>query len=287
MVKLAEQDVLTTEVLTWQGLHLFHFWGSSCSQKLRIYLSLKGAAWTGHEVNLPKQENFSTWYLGINPRGLVPCLVDDGAVHIESNDILLHLEDRLGGPPLIPDRARIAQLLRHEDDLHLDLRTITFRYTRLPGPVGKSAEGLDKYRAGGSGTVGGAEDGAKAREIAFWQSAAEQGITDAAVRAAAGRFRAALNGLEERLQGSQYLLGHALSLLDIAWYVYALRLRRCGYPLAQLHPRVSGWLDKLHAEPGFADQTVLLPELAKIAAESQRLQHERGTALPQLMGVEG
>ena len=26
---------------------------------------------------------FQPWFLGINPRGLVPVLVDDGAVHIE------------------------------------------------------------------------------------------------------------------------------------------------------------------------------------------------------------
>ena len=44
VVELAASDVLTKEVLVWKGLHLFHFSGSSCSQKLRIYLNLKGIA---------------------------------------------------------------------------------------------------------------------------------------------------------------------------------------------------------------------------------------------------
>jgi len=38
-------------------------------------------------------ENFTDWYLGINPRGLVPTLVADGEVHIESNDIITLLEE--------------------------------------------------------------------------------------------------------------------------------------------------------------------------------------------------
>jgi hypothetical protein len=36
-----------------------------------------------HPVDLPGNENMQPWFLGINPRGLVPLLVHDGAVHIE------------------------------------------------------------------------------------------------------------------------------------------------------------------------------------------------------------
>ena len=80
VVELAASDVLTKEVLGWKGLHLFHFSGSSCSQKLRIYMNLKGIAPSLHPVNLVKHENETDWYMGINPRGLVPTLIDDGKV---------------------------------------------------------------------------------------------------------------------------------------------------------------------------------------------------------------
>lgn len=93
MVKLADSDITTREVLDWKGLHVFHFPFSSCSQKLRIFLSLKGAEWESHPIDLMTNENLSEWFLGINPRGLVPVLVHDGAVHIESNDILTYLEE--------------------------------------------------------------------------------------------------------------------------------------------------------------------------------------------------
>ena len=92
MVQLVDGDIKTREVLDWKGVHVLHFMGSSCSQKLRIFLNLKGIEWQSHIVDLFTNENFRPWFLGINPRGLVPVLVHDGAVHIESNDIIAYLE---------------------------------------------------------------------------------------------------------------------------------------------------------------------------------------------------
>ena len=118
MVQLVETDIKTREVLDWKGVHVLHFIGSSCSQKLRVFLNLKGIPWESHPIDLPGNENFKPWFLGINPRGLVPVLVDDGAVHIESNDIIAHLEQKFPVPRLIPagHENEIAALLKHEDD---------------------------------------------------------------------------------------------------------------------------------------------------------------------------
>jgi glutathione S-transferase len=92
MVQLVDGDIRTREVLGWQGVHVLHFMGSSCSQKLRIFLNLKKIPWQSRPIDLPGNENMQPWFLGINPRGLVPVLVHDGAVHIESNDIIQYLE---------------------------------------------------------------------------------------------------------------------------------------------------------------------------------------------------
>lgn len=218
MVQLAESDIATREVLDWTGIHLFHFHSSSCSQKTRIALNFKDADWTSHEIVLPKSENLTPWYLGINPRGLVPALVIDGQVHIESNDILQLLEDRLPGTPLIPpDMADpVCELLKHEDDLHLDLRTLKFRFTQPRGRAPKSPEALDAYRKGGTGTVGGIEDPNKKREIAFWENIALNGISDQAVRDSAARFRRSLAELDQTLAQNDYVLGNSLTIVDIA-----------------------------------------------------------------------
>jgi hypothetical protein len=42
MVQLIDSDIRTREVLAWRGLNIFHGRMSSCSQKLRIFLNLKG-----------------------------------------------------------------------------------------------------------------------------------------------------------------------------------------------------------------------------------------------------
>jgi glutathione S-transferase len=66
-------------------------------------------------------------------------LVHDGAVHIESNDIIQYLETTFPLPKLIPagHENEVALLLKHEDDFHLDLRTLSFRFVfARPGPQG-------------------------------------------------------------------------------------------------------------------------------------------------------
>ena len=67
MVKLANEDIKTRDVLDWEGLHVFHFPFSSCSQKLRIFLNLKGVKWKSHLVDLMGNENLTEHFLGINP----------------------------------------------------------------------------------------------------------------------------------------------------------------------------------------------------------------------------
>ena len=48
MVQLLDSDIKTREVLDWKGVHLIHYMGSSCSQKVRIFLNLKGIDWESH-----------------------------------------------------------------------------------------------------------------------------------------------------------------------------------------------------------------------------------------------
>jgi glutathione S-transferase len=254
MVQLIDSDIKTREVLVWRGVHVLHFSGSSCSQKLRIFLNLKGIPWESHPIDLPANENFQPWFLGINPRGLVPVLVHDGVVHIESNDIIQYLEKTFPAPKLIPagHENEVAALLRHEDDLHLDLRTLSFRFVFAPPGPPKSAEALASYAANGSGTVQGVADPEKAAQIAFWQRAAKEGITDAAAHTSAQKFRAEFAKLDQKLASQPYLMGNALSVLDIAWFIYAYRLSLAGYPFARLHPHVAAWEEKLEARPEFA-----------------------------------
>ncbi len=287
MVQLIDSDIQTREVLDWKGLHLLHNPASTCSKKTRIFLNLKGMNWESHIVDILGGENYGEWFLGINPRGLVPVLVDDGVVHIESNDILIYLENKFPEPSLIPagDEAAVKLLLKHEDDLHLDLRTLIFRFLVVHEGPPKAPEVLEQYRNTGSGTVAGKQDLEKSVQINFWETVARDGITDQVARSSALKFKDALTELEQRLDKSSYLLGETLSLLDIAWFTYTDILTLAGYPVATLHPRVNQWFKKLSERPEFAKEVQLPEPVAAMFAASLSKQQETGTTMRQVAGL--
>jgi glutathione S-transferase len=286
MVQLVDSDIKTREVLDWKGVHVLHFIGSSCSQKLRVFLNLKGISWESHHIDLPGNENFRPWFLGINPRGLVPVLVHDGAVHIESNDIITYLEKTFPTPKLIPagHENEVAALLRHEDDLHLDLRTLSFRFVFAPPGPPKPAEALRSYAANGSGTVQGAIDRDKQIQIEFWERAAREGFTDERARASAHKFRAEFDALDKQLARQPYLMGEALSVLDIAWLIYAHRLSLAGYPFRRLHPHVFAWKERLASRPEFAKEIALLRHSEEQLEATRRAQERAGRTLEAVAG---
>ena len=262
-MRLHESDIKTREVLGWTGLHLFHYDASSCSQKVRIFMNLKGISYKSHVIDITTNANITEYYLGINPRGLVPTLVHDGDVHIESNDILTYLEGLYPDPPLIPPgfADEVATLMRYVDDLNLDFRTIMLRFL-APSHPPKSTEELERYATKGTGTVGGVPDTDLKKEIAFWTRFADGGISDEAARQSVQAFRKAFGEIEQRLVHHPYLMGDAVSVLDIAWLIYVERLRLCGYPVMRMHPRLGLWANKLSAHPAFEQEITMSPEFA-------------------------
>lgn len=271
MVKLLDSEIRTREVRSWKGLHLFHAGLSSCSQKTRIFLAEKNLEWQSRPVNIAANENISEYFLGINPRGLVPVLVDEGDVHIESNDIILHLEARFPEPALIPHEAHelIEDLLHHEDNLHTDIRNVTFRFLFEPPVSPKTPEDLERYSRFGSATINGQADLQKAKEIAFWKSYGESRVTDEAARQSVHAFKQAFEGLDRKLAEHSYILGKQLSVVDIAWFVYANRLVIAGYPLAEVHPNLGRWYNALLNRPGW-EQEVAMPAPLRAMAEQHQ-----------------
>ncbi|WP_413701944.1 glutathione S-transferase family protein [Psychromonas sp. KJ10-10] len=149
---ISKDRITTTEVQSWTGLHLLHSQGSSCSQKVRILLGELNQPWTAHAINLRKQENSSRWYLGINPHGVVPALVDNGTVHVESNDILAYLdqnyatENRFFFKQDCIEASEAKALLDLEKSLHIELRILTIQF----GPVKlKSENEIDEKEQNG------------------------------------------------------------------------------------------------------------------------------------------
>ncbi|MEQ8335448.1 glutathione S-transferase family protein [Nisaea sp.] len=277
---------MITEIAAWPGVHLFHFGMSSCSQKVRLYLRLKGIAWTGHPVDLAAHENYQPAFLAINPRGMVPVLVLDGAVHADSNAIITLLEERFPEPCLIPAdrRAEIEGMLAAEDSLHHDLRHLSFRYVHGRSGSTKTAELMQSYRDYGPDS--GDPDAEKASEIAFYERLARTGLDDETCRLSAARFRTAFDGFETRLADHPFLLGDRLTVIDIAWFVYAYRLHLGGYPLQRLHPRLDAWFAACCATPGWEEEVAPPPALAERIAAVRARQQADGKTMAAVMGLD-
>ena len=250
MTTIPSEQIKTREILDWKGLHLLNFRTSSCSQKLRIYLNLKKISWTSHSINLAAGKNYSEWFLGINPKGLIPVLVDDGHVEIESNDILMYLEKKFPQNPLVDEFEieNMNNLLKDEDDLHEDIRNIAYRY--MFGGLGKkSSKGLEvfkNYKSSNSEL-----DRLKMKEVEFYETYGEEGITNDAVKQSLVKFCECYEKFESHLTDQKYLMGDKLSMLDLAWFIYSYRLYISGFPFQTLYPKVSTWFQGLYARNEF------------------------------------
>jgi len=83
-------------------LKLYSFWRSSCSQRVRIALNLKGLEYEYKPVNLLTNEQSDPEFERLNPIKYVPALVDGDTVIADSFAILLYLEDVYPQHPLLP-----------------------------------------------------------------------------------------------------------------------------------------------------------------------------------------
>jgi len=192
-------------------------------------------------------------------------LIDNGEVHIESNDILLYLEEKFPNPPLLPKSTEslARELLDIENEMHMDLRALTFRYlVPRKRDFVKNPESLSRL-AHRETTLGGKVDKQKDKELAFWNAANENnGITDEQVKTAAEKFFRAFNNLDKRLETNKFILGNDISIADIAWFIYANRVVMAGYPLT-LHMQMQRWFNTLKTHEAFAPEIFMPPHIAK------------------------
>jgi maleylpyruvate isomerase len=93
---------------------LYNFFRSGTSHRLRIALNLKGLDYEYLPIDLRTERHLGADYKALNPQGLVPALVDEGRVLIQTPAIIEWLEERYPTPALLPSdldaRARVRAL---------------------------------------------------------------------------------------------------------------------------------------------------------------------------------
>src|SRR5271156_4217676 len=92
-------------------LTLYHNDMSVCAAKVRTALAEKKLDWNGVHLDLRAGDTQKPDYLKLNPNAVVPTLVHDGSVIIESTVICEYIDDEWSDPPLKPThslgRARV------------------------------------------------------------------------------------------------------------------------------------------------------------------------------------
>ncbi len=255
-------------VRNWRGVHLLHFDASPCSQKVRILLDEKNIDWQSHHVDLRKHQHVTPWFLSINPRGVVPVLVHDGVVHVESSDIMEYVDalpsERASFFPRdSKERANVKEELAFQSSLRLGTRALTIKF--MPGQKSflHDRQALDDYRENGT------PDLSRDMEIAWWQSTADNGLSRKTLIESFASHRDALRRLEDRLQDREWLHGKRISVLDIAWFTTVHRLKVLGYELSR-HPYLLSYYQRLLLRPAFREEIQIKGPL-KIIVPAYRL----------------
>lgn len=217
-----------------EGLHLYHGAISNCSMRVRMTLVEKGLDWTSHHLDLKKKENVSEDYFGINPNGLVPTLVHDGVVHIESNDIIDYLDETFQEPALrAKNSTEMNDWLRLATSLHVPAVKPYVYATVIAPKVKKTVEEEARYA-----------NLQKNKQLKDFhaQHAGDKTFSDAAFKSAQAKLDAAFGKLDAALDGQDWIMGEAFTLADVSWVPLHFVLVGCGYPFEN-YANITRWAE--------------------------------------------
>lgn len=266
-------------------LELYHHGSSACAAKVRFALGEKGLDWVGHYVDILSGEQFSPSFLALNPKAVVPVLVHDGNVIVESTVICEYLDEAWPNRPVYPrsplERARVRVWTKAVDEeLHPSCSAITYavshRHTILrSGAVGTFDEFLAR----------GVNEGTAARALK-WQWI-QQGLEAPGVADKIRLYDAYLHNMERALAASTWLVGERFSMADIAMAPYVNRLAALAmqglWENGRL-PRVEQWFERIRSRPTFHAAFVeWMP--AELAAEMRANGERSWPAVRTLLGL--
>jgi glutathione S-transferase len=219
------------------GLHLYHGDISNCSMRVRMTLDEKGLDWVSHHIDLKKKENVTKEYFGINPDGLVPALIHDGVVHVESNEIIDYLDLTFPDPPLSPvdKKPEMLEWLDLARSIHIPAIKPYVYANKMQKKLQKTEEEEKRY-----------QELQKNEELKEFHSkhAGENEFKSADVQEAEKTLEEVFKKLEATLEGQKWIMGDQFSLADISWIPIHFVLVGCGYPFSR-YANVERWASEV------------------------------------------
>ena len=196
---------------------------SVCAQKVRIVLAAKGLPFERHHLNLRAGDQFSPEYRKLNPKAVVPTLVDDGQPIIESTVIIAYLDDAYPEPSLAPadavGRAAMLQwMIRPDASLHdacgLTSFSLAFRKQLQHMPP----DAFDAF----------VEKMPDPKRRVHIRAVVEQGLDAPGVAPALSTYAQAVGAMAAPLANNPWLTGDRWTLADATMLPYVLRAEHLG-----------------------------------------------------------
>lgn len=245
---MPEIEPQNTDLKSLKGLHLWHAPMSSCSQRVRITLAEVDRGFESHVIHLEKDEHASPEYQRIHPKGLVPALVEDGRLYIESVDIIA----QIAGADSPLSQVTDHKFLRLADEAQIDLKLLTFEFLFRADPPPSMEEAQMFQEQHQNAWL-------KQFRIDFANGFDVARINDAIARTADGfaQLDAAL------ADGRSYLEGEAFTLSDIAWMPNVHRFSLMDWPFENT-PHLQSWFQRVSERPSYQKALLDWQETAAI-----------------------
>src|ERR1041385_1603809 len=197
-------------------LELYHNDMSTCAQKVRLTLAEKGLTWENRHLDLRAGDQQKPDYLKLNPRGVVPTIVDNGKVVRESTVIMEYLDDESPKPPLRSAdshaRAQMRLWTKRLDEGHHDIATAT-----LSMGIAFRFQYLEKGDAACAALINRIHDPLRRERR---RDIISNGVEAREFKTAVRMWEALLTDMKKTLDGNRWLAANDYSLADAAYTPY-------------------------------------------------------------------
>ena len=228
-------------------LELYHNAASSCSQKVRLVLAEKGLEYESHIVDLLGGGQHDPEYVKLNPNHVVPTLLHDGTVLIESSLIDEYLEDAFPDVSMRPADPAAAHAMRLwvkqiDEKVHPAAGVITYAIGPRKMVLAQPPEAREKL----------IEEIPDPERRAQRRSVIEHGVKAPEFAGALRAFLGLLDRMQAEVPEGGWLSGDRFGLADAAALPYVLRLDHMGLGrLVDARPAAADWLARVQARPSF------------------------------------
>ncbi|WP_374572217.1 glutathione S-transferase family protein [Phenylobacterium sp.] len=224
-------------------LKLYHFNEAICGAKVRLTLAEKGVEYVEEIVS--RDALVQPEYLHLNPNGVVPTLLHDDLVLIESSVIMNYIEDEFSGSKLRPgaarDRAAMNMWMKLVDEVyHPALGALTYALAARRRYLSMSPEAREASYA----TIPDPVRRKRRRDVV------ENGLEASQIPDAMKALGGMLNRLEATNSSQPWLAGEEYSLADAAMTPIVNRIAWFG--LLEDAPAAAAWFDRVRARPSYA-----------------------------------